>query len=141
MKALWCGATALTLVAAVSLSPAMAQGPKPSGGNTWPGISQRVDHGSSTIAASLTRAQGPKLSGGSTRPGISQRVDHSTSTVAASPAVPGPRANGRNIAPGSLDLPADPGAAAVISHYEWQYHYGSPCPLGRAMGSRHVTDG
>ena len=42
MKALWCGATALTLVAAVSLSPAMAQGPKPSGGNTWPGISQRV---------------------------------------------------------------------------------------------------
>jgi len=42
LKALWCGATALTLVAAVSLSPAMAQGPKPSGGNAWPGISQRV---------------------------------------------------------------------------------------------------
>lgn len=42
MKALWWGATALGLVAAVSLSPAMAQGPKPSGGNTWPGISQRV---------------------------------------------------------------------------------------------------
>ena len=48
MKALWCGATALALVAAVSLSPAMAQGPKPSGGNTWPGISQRVVPSSST---------------------------------------------------------------------------------------------
>jgi len=48
MKALWCGAAALTLVAAVSLSPAMAQGPKPSGGNTWPGISQRVVPSSST---------------------------------------------------------------------------------------------
>ena len=29
----------------------MAQGPKPSGGNTWPGISQRVDPGASTAAA------------------------------------------------------------------------------------------
>ena len=48
MKASWCAATALTLVAAVSLSPAMAQGPKPSGGNTWPGISQRVVPSSST---------------------------------------------------------------------------------------------
>jgi hypothetical protein len=48
MKALWCGATALALAAAVSLSPAMAQGPKPSGGNTWPGISQRVSPSSST---------------------------------------------------------------------------------------------
>jgi hypothetical protein len=36
MKALWCGATALALVAAVSLSPAMAQGPRPSGGTTVP---------------------------------------------------------------------------------------------------------
>ena len=91
MKASWCRAALVAFVFTVSLSPAMALGPKLSGGNTWPGISQRVDHG--------------------------------TSTVAASPAVPGPRANGRNIAPGSLDLPADPGAAAVISHYEWQYHY------------------
>jgi hypothetical protein len=49
MKALWCGTAALALVAAVSLSPAMAQGPKPSGGgNTWPGISQRVSPSSST---------------------------------------------------------------------------------------------
>jgi hypothetical protein len=80
-----------------------------------------------TVSLSPAMALGPKLSGGKTWPGISQRVDHGTSTVAASPAVPGPRANGRNIAPGSLDLPADlpadPGAAAVISHYEWQYHY------------------
>src|SRR5260370_24239663 len=42
IKALWRGATALTLVAAVSLSPAMAQGSKPSGGTTLPGLSQRV---------------------------------------------------------------------------------------------------
>jgi hypothetical protein len=87
MKALWCGATALALVAAVSLSPAVAQGPKSSGGNTWPSISQRVDH--------------------------------ATSTVAASPAMLRLRLNGRNTAPGILDLPA----AAVIPHYEWQYHY------------------
>ena len=123
MKASWCRTAIVAFVFTVSLSPAMALGPKLSGGNTWPGISQRVDHGTSTIAASPTRAQGPKLSGGNTWPGISQRVDHDTSTVAASPAVPEPRANGRNIAPGSLDLPADPGTAAVISHYEWQYHY------------------
>ena len=91
MKALHCGAPALALVAAVSLSPAMAQGPKPSGGATWPGISQRVDHG--------------------------------TSTVVASPAMLGPRADGVSIAPGILDLPADPSTAAIIPHYEWQYHY------------------
>ncbi len=78
MKALHCGAPALALVAAVSLSPAMAQGPKPSGGATWPGISQ------------------PML---------------------------GPRADGVSIAPGILDLPADPSTAAIIPHYEWQYHY------------------
>jgi hypothetical protein len=91
MKASWCRAAIVAFVFTVSLSPAMALGPKLSDGNTWPGISQRVDHG--------------------------------TSTVAASPAVLGPRANGRNIAPGILDLPADPRAAAVISRYEWQYHY------------------
>jgi hypothetical protein len=91
MRALWWGATALAFVSAVSLSPAMAGGAKTSGGNTWPDVSQRVDRG--------------------------------TSTVAASPAMLGPRVNGRNIAPGILDLPADPGAAAVIPHYEWQYHY------------------
>ena len=45
MKTLLLAATALTLAAAVNLSPAMAQGPKLSGGNTWLGISQRVDTG------------------------------------------------------------------------------------------------
>jgi hypothetical protein len=45
MKTLLLAATALTLVAASNLSSAMAQGPKLSGGNTWPGISQRVDTG------------------------------------------------------------------------------------------------
>ena len=49
MKALWCDTAALALVAAVGLSPAMTQGPKPSGGgNTWTGISQRVLPSSST---------------------------------------------------------------------------------------------
>jgi hypothetical protein len=38
------GATALALVAAVNLSPARAEGPKPSGGPLWSGILQPVDH-------------------------------------------------------------------------------------------------
>jgi hypothetical protein len=46
MKTLSLATAALALVAAANLSPALAQGPKPSGGNTWPGISQRVDAGS-----------------------------------------------------------------------------------------------
>jgi hypothetical protein len=54
MKALWCGATALGLVTAVSLSPAMAQRPKPSGGNTWPDISQRVVPSSLSAATTNT---------------------------------------------------------------------------------------
>ena len=37
----------LALVGAVYLSSALAQGPKLSGGNTWPGISDRVGTGSS----------------------------------------------------------------------------------------------
>jgi hypothetical protein len=41
------GAT-LALLAAVNLSPAMAQGSKLSGGDTWPGISQRVEPRAST---------------------------------------------------------------------------------------------
>ena len=44
MKAFWCYATSLALMAAIGYSPAMAQGPKPSGGKTWPGISQPVEH-------------------------------------------------------------------------------------------------
>jgi hypothetical protein len=41
MKTLF-SATALVLVVAANLAPASAQGPKPSGDNAWPGISQRV---------------------------------------------------------------------------------------------------
>jgi hypothetical protein len=40
MKTLALGATALALVAHTSLSPAMADGPRASGGNTWRGMSQ-----------------------------------------------------------------------------------------------------
>src|ERR1700757_1947028 len=40
MKALRCCATTLALAAVISLLPAMAQGPKLSGGNAWPGVSQ-----------------------------------------------------------------------------------------------------
>jgi hypothetical protein len=43
-QAVQCCAVTLALVAALSLSPAMAQGPKASGGNAWPGISQPVEH-------------------------------------------------------------------------------------------------
>ena len=44
MKALSCCATTLALAAVISLSPAMAHGPKLSGGNAWTGISLPVDH-------------------------------------------------------------------------------------------------
>ena len=44
IKALRCCATTLALAAVISLSPAMAQGPKLSGGNAWPGILQPVEH-------------------------------------------------------------------------------------------------
>jgi hypothetical protein len=47
VKHLLLGAAALALVSAEYLSPALAQGPKPSGGNAWPGISELVDTGSS----------------------------------------------------------------------------------------------
>ena len=43
MKTLLLAGTALALFTAVNFSPAMAQGPKLSGGDTWAGISQRVD--------------------------------------------------------------------------------------------------
>jgi hypothetical protein len=38
------GATALALVVVVNLSSARAEGPKPSGGNLWSGISQPIEH-------------------------------------------------------------------------------------------------
>ena len=50
VKTLLLAAATLALVASANLSPAMAQGPKLSGGNTWPGISQRVDSGSTSPA-------------------------------------------------------------------------------------------
>jgi hypothetical protein len=40
MKSVYVGAAAFALTAAVNLSPALAQGPKLSGGNAWPGMSQ-----------------------------------------------------------------------------------------------------
>jgi hypothetical protein len=55
MKTLLLASTTLALLAAINLSPAMAQGSKLSGGNTWPGISQRVEPGASTIAAVTPR--------------------------------------------------------------------------------------
>jgi hypothetical protein len=46
MKTLLLAGAALASLAAVNFSPAMAQGSKLSGGNTWPDILQRVDTGS-----------------------------------------------------------------------------------------------
>jgi hypothetical protein len=43
MKTLLLAGATLALLTAVNFSPAMAQEPKLSGGNTWAGISQRVD--------------------------------------------------------------------------------------------------
>src|SRR3954454_16980011 len=75
------------------------------------------------VNLSSARAEGPKLSGRTSWSGISLRADHDTSPVPALPALPGPRANRRNVAPGILDLPVDPSEAVLIPHYEWQYHY------------------
>jgi hypothetical protein len=65
MKAVWCGATTLALAAAVSLSPALAQGPKSSGGNAWPGISQPVDHDAVPEHSANVSFQGPRPQGNS----------------------------------------------------------------------------
>ena len=51
MKTLLLACATLALLTAVELTPAMAQGPKLSGGNTWAGISRRVDTGSADAAA------------------------------------------------------------------------------------------
>jgi hypothetical protein len=50
MKTLLLAGATLALLAAVNFSPAMAQEPKLSGGNTWAGISQRVDTSSANAA-------------------------------------------------------------------------------------------
>ena len=55
MKTLLLAGATLALLTAANISPAMAQGPKPSGGNTWPGISQRVDPGASSAVATTPR--------------------------------------------------------------------------------------
>ena len=51
MKTLLLAGATLALLTAVDFTPATAQGPKLSGGNTWPGISQRVDTSSADAAA------------------------------------------------------------------------------------------
>ena len=51
MKTLLLAGATLALLTAVDFTPAMAQGPKLSGGNTWAGISQRVDTSSADAAA------------------------------------------------------------------------------------------
>jgi hypothetical protein len=55
MKTLLPAGTTLAFLAAVNLSPALAQGPKLSGGNTWPGISQRAEPSASTTSAATPR--------------------------------------------------------------------------------------
>jgi hypothetical protein len=53
MKSLIFGALALALVTVANLSPALAEGPRPSGGNTWHGMSQPIDTGpASAVTAS-----------------------------------------------------------------------------------------
>jgi hypothetical protein len=69
LKALWCGATAVAFAFGVSFSPAMAQGLKTSGGNTWLGISQRVDHSASPVPKSPTVAR-LRVNGLNVAPGI-----------------------------------------------------------------------
>jgi hypothetical protein len=54
MKALWCGATALGLVAAVSISPAMAQGTETLRRGHLAGISQRAVSSSRSAATTNT---------------------------------------------------------------------------------------
>jgi hypothetical protein len=50
MKTLLFAGATLALLTVVNFSPAMAQGPKFSGGNAWAGISQRVDASSANAA-------------------------------------------------------------------------------------------
>ena len=51
MKTLLLAGATLALLTAVNFASAMAQGPKPSDDNAWPGISQRVDTGAANAAA------------------------------------------------------------------------------------------
>ena len=67
MKAVSCCATTLTLMAAIGLSPAMGQGPKPSGGRTWPGIAQPVEHDADPAHSANPSFQGASPQGTSQR--------------------------------------------------------------------------
>jgi hypothetical protein len=63
MKALWCGATALAFVTAVSFSPVMAQGPKPSSGSSWHGISLHVARDKLAAHSANPSFRGPRPQG------------------------------------------------------------------------------
>lgn len=51
MKSVYVSAAAFALTAAVNLSPALALGPKVSGGNMWPGMSRHLTTPTSTAVA------------------------------------------------------------------------------------------
>lgn len=53
MKTLLLAGASLAFLTAVNLSPALAQGPKPSDDNAWPGISRRVDAGSANAVTTI----------------------------------------------------------------------------------------
>jgi hypothetical protein len=55
MKTLVLGAATMLLMTAANLSAGMAQGPKPSGGTTWPGISGRADTSSAAAKTATPR--------------------------------------------------------------------------------------
>jgi hypothetical protein len=55
MKTQLLAGTTLAFLAGVNLSPALAQEPKLSGGNTWSGISQRLVPGVSAATAATPR--------------------------------------------------------------------------------------
>ena len=67
MKALWSCTTSIVLAAAIGLSPAMAQDPRPSGGNAWPGISRPVNHDTVPAHSANPSFQGPRPQGTSQR--------------------------------------------------------------------------
>ncbi len=59
------GATTLALVAAVNLSSAWAEGPKPSGRTSWSGISQPVAHDAVPAHSANPSFQGARPQGAS----------------------------------------------------------------------------
>jgi hypothetical protein len=52
MKSVFLSAATLALIAAANFSPALAQGPKLSGGNTWPGMTRPLTPTSSAAVTS-----------------------------------------------------------------------------------------